>query len=89
MDSQLTIRLPSALSEDLDRACGMLQRKRSELVRLAIEEYLGGVLPGAASRRRPVDRVRDLLGSYESGVPDLGSRHREHLLRRLRAGRED
>jgi Arc/MetJ family transcription regulator len=27
----------------------------------------------------PIDRVRDLLGSIESGVPDLGSHHREHL----------
>jgi hypothetical protein len=36
---------------------------------------------------RPVDRVRDLLGSVESGIPDLGLRHREHLIQRLRRGR--
>jgi hypothetical protein len=28
--------------------------------------------------------VRDLLGSMESGVPDLGQRHRDYLLKRLR-----
>jgi hypothetical protein len=28
--------------------------------------------------------VRDLLGSMESSVPDLGQRHRDYLLRRLR-----
>jgi hypothetical protein len=30
--------------------------------------------------------VRDLLGSHESGIPDLGQRHREHLLERLLRG---
>jgi hypothetical protein len=84
MDSQLTIRLPSSLSDDLAEACRVLRRTRSDLVRLALEEFLGGVLPGGPRGSRPVDRVRDLLGSYESGVPDLGSRHREHILRRLR-----
>jgi len=29
-------------------------------------------------------RVRDLVGSVESGVSDLGTRHREHLHARLR-----
>jgi hypothetical protein len=29
---------------------------------------------------RPYERVRDLLGSLDSGVSDLGSRHREYLL---------
>jgi predicted DNA-binding protein len=83
MESQLTIRLPMALSEDLTRACRILQRTRSDLVRIAVREYLDSVLPAAAAPR-PIDRVRDLLGTYESGVPDLGGRHREHLLRKLR-----
>jgi hypothetical protein len=87
MDRQLTVRLPSSLSDDLDDACRVLRRRRSEVVRQALAEYLGGVL-GRAGADRPVDRVRDLLGTYESGVPDLGSRHREHLVRRLRARRE-
>jgi hypothetical protein len=31
--------------------------------------------------------VRDLLGSIASGRADLGQRHRDHLIRRLRRGR--
>jgi hypothetical protein len=36
---------------------------------------------------RPIERVRDLLGSIASGRSDLGRRHREYLIRRLRRGR--
>ena len=81
MDSQLTLRLPGALAGRLDRSAKRLKRKRSDVVRLALEQFLDfePVL-------RPVERVRDLLGKIESGVPDLGQRHREHLIRRLRRG---
>ena len=50
-------------------------------VRLALEQFLD-----SEPEIRPVERVRDLLGRVESGVPDLGQRHREHLIRRLRRG---
>jgi hypothetical protein len=36
---------------------------------------------------RPIECVRDLLGRVESGVPDLGQRHRDYLLKRVRDGR--
>ena len=81
MESQLTLRLPGALASRLDRSAKRLKRKRSDVVRLALEQFLDSEL-----EIRPVERVRDLLGSIESGVPDLGQRHREHLIRRLRRG---
>ena len=81
MDTQLTLRLPATLAAKLERSARRLKRKRSDVVRLALEQYLE-VEPEA----RPVERVRDLLGGIASGVPDLGQRHREHLLRRLRGG---
>jgi predicted DNA-binding protein len=81
MESQLTLRLPGTLSKKLERSARRLRRKRSDVVRLALEQFLG-----AEPDIRPVERVRDLLGRVESGVPDLGQRHREHLIRRLRRG---
>ena len=48
-------------------------------MRLALERYLDVEI-----EQRPIERVRDLLGQIESGVPDLGQHHREYLLRRLR-----
>jgi len=81
MESQLTLRLPRALASKLERSAKSLKRKRSDVVRLALEQFLDSEpdIP-------PVERVRDLLGRIESGVPDLGERHREHLIRRLRRG---
>lgn len=82
MDYQLTLRLPTDLAERLDLAAKRLQRKRSQVVRLALEQFLN-----AEVEERPIERVRDLLGQVESGLPDLGQCHREYLVRRLRDGR--
>ncbi len=79
MESQLTLRLPAALAAKLERAARRLKRKRSDVVRQALEQFLD-----AGPEIRPIDRVRDLLGSVDTGVADLGQRHREHLIRRLR-----
>lgn len=83
MESQLTLRLPADLSGKLDRAAKRMNRKRSDVARLALTQFLdGGAPPG-----RAVDQVRDLLGSVQSGIPDLGTRHREHLIARAARGR--
>ncbi len=81
MDAQLTLRLPNALNKKLQRTATRLKRKRSDVVRLALEQFLD-----TEPEMRPVERVRDLLGKVESGMPDLGQNHREHLIRRLRRG---
>ncbi|MCI4430053.1 MAG: ribbon-helix-helix protein, CopG family [Burkholderiales bacterium] len=82
MDSQLTLRLPADMAAKLESAARRMKRKRSDVVRLALGQFLeGDDAPG-----RPVERVRDLIGSVQSGIPDLGSRHREHLIARLRRG---
>jgi hypothetical protein len=82
MERQLTMRLPADLAAKLERSAKRLKRKRSEVVREALEQYLD-----TEPEVRPVERVRDLLGSVASGLPDLGQRHREYLTRRLRRGR--
>ncbi len=79
MEYQLTLRLSADLAERLDVAARRQQRKRSEVVRLALEQFLD-----AQVETRPIEHVRDLLGRVESGLPDLGQRHREYLVRRLR-----
>ncbi len=84
MERQLTLRLPAALARRLERAAREMRRRRSEVVRLALEQFLEG--SGAEPRARPVELVRDLLGSLESGLSDLGQRHRDYLTRRLKRG---
>lgn len=85
MERQVTVRMSENLLEELDRRATVDRRKRSDVIRLAVERFLAESDQPAG--RRPVEKVRDLLGSFESGVPDLGQHHREHLLRRLRRDR--
>ncbi len=81
MERQLTLQMPANLATKLDRVAQDTRRKRSEVVRLALEQFLGEA--DTKAERRPIDLVRDLLGSVD-GIPDLGQRHRDYLLRRLR-----
>ena len=84
MHDQLTVRLPEDLSKALKAASRRLQRKSSEIVRLALREFLGA---SSRSGGRPADRVQSLIGSLESGVPDLAEKHRAYILESLRRGR--
>jgi len=84
MRDQVTVRLPADLRIALRAASRRLQRKRSDIVRLALREYLGAT---GGRAFRPADRVRSLIGSLDSGVPDLAERHRDYILESLRRGR--
>ena len=84
MADQLTVRLPEELHRALRVASRRMQRRCSEIVRLALQEYLGAP---AGRRSRPADRVRRLIGSLESGVPDLAERHRAYVIESLKRGR--
>jgi hypothetical protein len=78
MATQLTVRLPDDLGRALKAATRRLQQRNSDIVRMALREFLGRAThaPG-----RPVERVRGLIGSLESGVPDLATRHRDYILK--------
>lgn len=80
MAEQLTIRLPSDMNRALDEAAVRLRRNRSEVVRLAIEQFLGW----SRDETKRADRVRHLIGSIDSGVPDLAENHRTYVLESLK-----
>jgi len=82
MERQLTMRLPVDLATKLERSAKRSKRKRSEIVRQALEQFLD-----SEPEVRPIDKVRDLLGIVASGRPDLGQRHREYLIQRMRRAR--
>jgi hypothetical protein len=84
MQDQLTVRLPRDLSRALRAASLRMQRKSSEIVRLALREFLGA---SSSPDPRPADRVRGLIGSLESGVPDLAEKDRAYVIQSLRRGR--
>jgi len=82
MEQQLTLRISGELALQLDHLAKRLGRKRSEVARLAIEHFVA-----APIEKRAIELVRDLLGRVESGKRDLGQRHREYLIKRLRNAR--
>lgn len=83
MDAQLTVRIEEDLDRALDEAARRLDRKRSDVVRMALRQFLFG----SSRSERPAERVRDLLGSVESGIPRLAERHREYIVESLKRGR--
>ncbi len=83
MSDQLTVRLPDDLSQSLMVAAARMERKRSEIVRMALSQFLEFE---SRNRDRPADRVRHLIGSLETGIPDLAERHRAYLLESLKRG---
>jgi metal-responsive CopG/Arc/MetJ family transcriptional regulator len=82
MEQQLSLRLSDTLVKQLDQTARRLKRNRSDVVRLALEEFLAVQI-----ETRPIERVRDLIGRVESGIPDLGQHHRAHLKKRIRNAR--
>ena len=85
MERQLTLRMPANLATKLDKVARHTRRRRSEIVPLALEQFLDEA--DTKGEPRPIDLVRDLLGSMKSGLPDLGQRHRAYLVKRLRRAR--
>jgi len=82
MSSQLTVRLPEDLDHEITNAAKRLRLKRSDIVRLALEQYLRE--PQVQEEQAPYGKVKHLLGSVKSGIPDLGTSHREHLVKRIK-----
>ena len=83
METQLTIRIPSKLALAVKKTAGRLGLKRSDIVRLALQRFVGKS-PVDNEKTGVFDRVESLLGSVETGITDLGERHREHLLRKIK-----
>lgn len=84
MEAQVTVRIPEDLKRALDEASRKMQRKSSEIVRMALRAFLQG---GPDQESSPADRVRGLIGSLESGVPHLAERHREYVVDSFKNGR--
>ncbi len=83
MDAQLTVRIPKHLREALDRASRKSGLRNSEIVRLALQRHLS--LPDDRNHP-PAERVRALLGSLDSGIPDLAENQRAYIIESLTSG---
>jgi len=79
---QLTVRIPDEEGKKLATLAQKMALRRSDLVRLAIKRFISETdEPGEQS---PFQKVRHIIGIAESGVRDLGQRHRDYLVQKLR-----
>ena len=80
--TQLCVRIDDRLGALLEARAKSLGLRRSDVVRRALEREVGAA--AATDQASLLERIGDLIGSVESGITDLGSRHREHIIERLR-----
>lgn len=80
METQLTVRLPSDLTNKIKEKARRLKLKRSDIIRMALTEFL----EGPAEDDYPYARVKHLIGSIRSGVGNLSSLRREDLIKKIR-----
>jgi predicted DNA-binding protein len=81
---QLTIRMPEEYHEKMEMLAQRMGLKKSDLARIALKQFIEENIE--SDDRSAYDRVRHLLGTAESGIKDLGQRHREYLARKIRKG---
>ena len=81
LETQMTIRLPSPLLRKVRERARHLGLKRSDLVRMAIAGFLEDPEDLGPSL---YERTKHLVGSLHTGITDLGEKHREYLIKRLR-----
>ncbi len=79
MQSQITVRLDEDFHEQIANVAKRLRRKRSDIVRLALEKFISEI--DGLNESKPYDQVKGLIGSVSSGIPNLGEAHREYHIK--------
>ena len=81
---QLTIRIPEEYKEKVELLAQKMGLKKSDIARIALKEFIEENMD--SDDRTAYDKVKHLLGTAESGIKDLGQRHREYLVKKIRRG---
>jgi len=79
---QLTVRMPDEYEVKINALAKRLGLKKSDIVRLAVRRFAEENLP--VDEKTPFQKVRNLVGTAESGISDLGRRHRDYLVEKIR-----
>ena len=81
---QITVRMPNAYGNKLDKLSKQMGMRRSDIIRLAMKQFLEE--SREADRRPPYSKVSHLIGIAESDVKDLGQSHRKYLIQKVTKG---
>jgi predicted DNA-binding protein len=80
---QLTIRVPDEQMVRIEQIAKQMGLKKSDVTRMAINKFIED-FSYETSATKPYHRAKYLLGVAESGITDLGQRHREHLIKKIK-----
>jgi len=80
---QMTIRMPDEYKFRIEEISEKTGLKKSDIARMAIKKFLEDFDIQSTGDRAPV-KAQDLIGVVSSGISDLGTNHRRHLLNLMR-----
>lgn len=78
---QLTIRMPEEQMIVIEYIAKKMELKKSDVTRIALKKFIEEYND---STEKPFTKVKHLLGIVESGIPDLGQRHRDYLIKKIK-----
>jgi predicted DNA-binding protein len=78
---QLTIRMPKEQMTMIEYIAKKMELKKSDVTRIALKKFIEEY---NESTEEPFTKVKHLLGIVESGIPDLGQRHRDYLIKKIK-----
>jgi len=78
---QLTIRMPEKQMAMIEYIAKKMELKKSDVTRIALKKFIEEYND---STEKPFTKVKHLLGIVESGMPDLGQRHRDYLIKKIK-----
>jgi antitoxin component of RelBE/YafQ-DinJ toxin-antitoxin module len=84
---QITIRASDDLLLKIEKIAKEMGLKKSDVTRMALTKFADEYAL-KTSVQKPYDRAKHLIGLAESGVKDLGRRHREYLLKKIKKSSE-
>jgi antitoxin component of RelBE/YafQ-DinJ toxin-antitoxin module len=84
---QITIRASDDLLLKIEKIAKEMGLKKSDVTRMALTKFADEYAL-KTSAQKPYDRAKHLIGLAESGVKDLGRRHREYLLKKIKKSSE-
>ena len=80
---QMTIRMPDEYKSRIEEVSGKTGLRKSDIARMAIKRFLED-FDIQAQEDRASGKAQDLIGVVSSGIADLGTNHRQHLINMMR-----
>lgn len=80
---QMTIRMPDEYKSRIEEVSEKTGLRKSDIARMAIKKFLED-FEVQSRGERPSNKAQDLIGVVSSGIPDLGTNHRRHLISLMR-----